>query len=150
MKALDKTLQELGQKIRERRKHLKVSSVLTAEAAGLSRVTLYRIEKGEPSVAMGAYLAVILSLGLKMELTNTTPTNNAARLPLPSKIRVGDYKQLKRIAWQIKKTKELSPKDALDLYERNWRHVDTKNLDALERSLIEALLASFGREKLLV
>ena len=44
----------LGQQIRAHRKSLRVSATATAEAAGMSRVTLHRIERGEPSVTMGA------------------------------------------------------------------------------------------------
>jgi transcriptional regulator with XRE-family HTH domain len=36
-------------------KALKVSATTAAEAAGMSRMTLHRIERGEPSVTMGAY-----------------------------------------------------------------------------------------------
>jgi len=46
----------LGQQIKAHRKQQKISAIATSEAAGLSRVTLYRIEKGESSVAMAAYL----------------------------------------------------------------------------------------------
>jgi hypothetical protein len=47
-------LRQLGQEIRERRKQLKLSAVATSEAAFISRMTLNRIEKGEPSVTLGA------------------------------------------------------------------------------------------------
>lgn len=46
----------LGEKIRAQRKALKVNATATAQAAGMSRVTLHRIERGEPSVTMGGYL----------------------------------------------------------------------------------------------
>lgn len=39
-----------------RRKALRITATSTAEAAGLSRVTLHRIERGEPAVTMGADL----------------------------------------------------------------------------------------------
>ena len=45
-------LAALGERIRKQRKALKVSAVDAAEAAGMSRVTLHRVEAGEPSVAM--------------------------------------------------------------------------------------------------
>jgi DNA-binding XRE family transcriptional regulator len=38
----------LGEWIRTQRKPLKLSASVVAEAAGMSRVTLHRIEKGEP------------------------------------------------------------------------------------------------------
>ena len=44
-------LQALGEQVRARRKALRLSATVTAEAAGLSRVTLHRIEKGEPAKA---------------------------------------------------------------------------------------------------
>ena len=46
-------LASLGQRIRARRKQHKVTATTAAEAAGMSRVTLHRIERGEPSVTMG-------------------------------------------------------------------------------------------------
>ncbi len=150
---LKKVLRALGQRLRDRRKQLGISAIVTAEAAGMSRVTLHRIERGEESVAMGAYLSVISALGLEVDLVD--PRSRKRKSPslvrkLPSKIRLADYRQLKKLAWQLKGTKELSPKDALDLYERNWRHVDLKAMDPLEQELLESLLAAFGRERLLV
>ena len=44
----------LGEQLRAQRKRLGVSATTAAEAAGMSRVTLHRIERGEPSVTMGA------------------------------------------------------------------------------------------------
>lgn len=146
-----KALRELGQKLRDYRKMMGISSIATAEAAGLSRVTLYRIEQGEASVAMGAYLSVIFALGLTLELTRQD--KNIKKDPekkLPKAVRIANYPQLKKLSWQIKKTKELSPKDALDLYERNWKYIDVKSMSEKERQLLKILLTAFGRERLLV
>ncbi|HEY8272188.1 MAG TPA: hypothetical protein VIG33_14960, partial [Pseudobdellovibrionaceae bacterium] len=74
----------------------------------------------------------------------------SAEQKVPKKIRVSDYKQLKRIAWQLKGSQELSPQEVRDLYERNWRHIDLKTMDAREKKLLEMLLAAAGRERLLV
>ena len=52
-------LQALGEQIRGQRTALRLSATVTAEAAGVSRVTLHRIEKGEPSVALGAWGSVM-------------------------------------------------------------------------------------------
>lgn len=152
-KTLEKSLQGLGQRLRERRKELGVSAVAAAEAADMSRITLYRIERGEASVTMGAYLSVIFALGLALDLKDPlikkTPQGDA-RNKLPKKIRIASYKQLKRLAWQLKGTQELTPQEALDLYERNWRHVDVAAMDSREKKLLEMLLTAFGRERLLV
>ena len=59
-------LKALGAQIRARRKALGVSATVTAEAAALSRVTLHRIEKGTPSVAMGAWANVCAALGMAL------------------------------------------------------------------------------------
>lgn len=151
-KKLEKSLRALGQRLRDRREELGISAVATAEAAEMSRVTLYRIEKGEPSVAMGAYLSVVSALGLTMEFTDPARKNpkSDTQRELPKKIRLANYKQLKKLAWQLKDTKELTPEEALDLYERNWRHVDVKAMTPQERLLIETLLATFNRGRMLV
>lgn len=153
-KTQENDLRQVGQHLRDRRKELGVSATITAEAAGMSRITLYRIERGEASVAMGAYLSVIQALGLRFDLIDPQKKKQIqkeqSKKKLPKKIRVGDYKQLKKIAWQIKGTQELSAQEALDLYERNWRHIDLKTMDEPEKKLLELLLAAAGRERLLV
>lgn len=141
-------LQDLGQKLRDSRKQLGISAISTAEASGISRVTLYRIEKGEESVAMGAYISVIFALGLELELRSAMKSNHQQKSgsqKLPTTIRIASYKQLKRLAWQLKDTQEITPKEALDLYEKNWRHVDHKKMDKKEHQFLEKLLAAFGR-----
>lgn len=149
---IDEAIKALGLQLRERRKALGISSVTMTEAAGLSRMTLHRVERGEAGVAMGAYMSVVAALGLKLELEERKKRKQtrAENFELPQKIRIDDYKQLKRLAWQIKKNKTISAKQALDLYERNWRHVDKKAMEPEERRFLEALLAAFGRERLLV
>jgi transcriptional regulator with XRE-family HTH domain len=152
-KKQERTLRVLGQRIRDRREELNLSATVVAEAAEISRVTLYRIEKGEPSVAMGAYLSAISALGLTIDLSDSavkTRSGSNAKSKLPKKIPIANYQQLKRLAWQMKSTAELTPEEALDLYERNWRHVDIKNMSEKEKEFITTLLNAFGREKLLV
>lgn len=141
-------LARLGEQVRAARERQKVSAVAAAEAAGVSRVTLHRIERGEPSVAMGAWVAVASTLGLTLGF----PEPNATRqhVPVPERIRLDDYPQLRQLAWQLPGVQELSPKEALDLYERNWRHVDRANLTAQERALIESLSQALGGGRLLV
>ena len=45
---------------------------------------------------------------------------------------------------------ELSPKKALELYERNWRHVDPEAMTPRERNLIRLLAGLLGGGRLLV
>ncbi len=56
-------LSEVGEQIRLARLRRRLPSELVAERAKLSRATLTAIEKGAPSVAIGAYAAVLQALG---------------------------------------------------------------------------------------
>lgn len=85
-----RALGALGDQIRERRKHLKLSATAAAEAAGMSRVTWHRLERGEPSVTMGAYLNALVALGLELQAADPSaaaaaPTADAA-VELPATI----------------------------------------------------------------
>jgi len=137
----------LGQKIRAHRKAMRVSATVTAEAAGMSRVTLHRIEKGEASVTMGAYLNAMASLGLDFGIIQPAATNQAAEERsglIPARILLADYPQLKKLAWQLHGTDALTPAEALNIYERNWRHVDVTALEPREQQLIDALRIGLG------
>jgi len=144
-------LKALGERIRAHRERQKVSATVTAEAAGMSRVTLHRIERGEPSVTMGAYLSAIDAVGLQLELRDPqarqVPANAAG---LPERVRLSDFPQLRRLAWQLHDVDELSPADALNIYERNWRHVDRASLEPAEQALVQALVDQLGGGRLLV
>lgn len=61
-------LAKIGQIIRQYRKSFKITANAAAETAGISRVTLHRIEKGEPTVSMGAYLNVISALFICLQI----------------------------------------------------------------------------------
>lgn len=62
MPATEKILQTMGEQIKLARLRRRLSSELTAERAGISRSTLWKVEKGDPSVAMGIYAAVLHAL----------------------------------------------------------------------------------------
>ena len=144
--AMATQLETLGKRIRAQRERQKVTATDTAEAAGMSRVTLYRIEQGEPSVTMGAYLCAMSAVGLSL-LVHVPE----AALPsaLPAAVHLDDYPALKQLAWQLPGVTELSPARALDLYERNWRHLDREDLAPQERRLIQALADELGGGRLL-
>jgi transcriptional regulator with XRE-family HTH domain len=61
-------LNTLGENIKFARLRRDFSSELTAERAGISRVTLYKVERGDPGAAIGAYLKVLFVLGLDRDL----------------------------------------------------------------------------------
>lgn len=58
----EKILQTMGEQIKLARLRRSLSAELVAERAGISRATLWKVESGEPSVAMGNYAAVLHAL----------------------------------------------------------------------------------------
>ncbi len=137
----------LGERIRVERERQKVTAIDAAEAAGMSRVTLHRVERGEPSVTMGAYLSAMSAVGLSLQVREPEAPWVSA---LPDVVRLEDYPALQQLAWQLPGVTELSPAQALDLYERNWRHLDRERLTPNERRLIQALVDELGGGRLLV
>ena len=146
--AVTQKLAAIGLRIRAQRKALKINATVAAEASGISRVTLYRIEHGEPSVTIGAYLNALAALGLGLQIVSTTDVaaESIAYSPLwlPARVRLADYPQLKQLAWQVQGTNELTPAEALSIYERNMRHLDMQALEPTERRLIDALRLALG------
>ena len=139
-------LQALGAHIRAQRKALRLSATVTAEAAGLSRVTLHRIEKGEPSVTMGAWCNALAALGMGLQATPSTADAADAAVPapdrtgwIPARVPLADYPQLRALAWQVHGTDTLTPAEALGIYERNARHLDMQAMSANELALLQAL-----------
>ena len=137
--ATQERLALLGERLRAVRKRQRVSAVAAAEAAGISRVTLHRIERDEPTVAMGAWMAAASVLGLAFDLPHANATDEP--IALPTTIRLADYPQLKKLAWQLHGVDELSPREALALYERNWEG---------EAALVALLSRELGGGRLLV
>ncbi|GAP70541.1 protein containing helix-turn-helix domain [Bacteroidales bacterium 6E] len=60
-----KMLEEMGENIKLARKRRHLTTIQVAERAGINRTTLYHIERGNPSVALGAYFNVLRVLGLQ-------------------------------------------------------------------------------------
>jgi transcriptional regulator with XRE-family HTH domain len=154
LEGASRRLEAFGRRIHARRKSLRISATTTAEAAGMSRMTLHRIERGEPSVTMGAYMNALAALGLDVEVV--APVESSAKeiaAPAPSHtstktIRVADFAQLRRLAWQLPADAELTPEEAWGTYERNWRHADPSALEANERELLADLARMLGRKPL--
>jgi len=58
----EKILETMGEQIKLARLRRQLSVELVAERAGISRATLWNVEKGSPSVAIGIYAAVLHAL----------------------------------------------------------------------------------------
>jgi len=88
-------LQTMGEQIKLARLRRNLTVELVSERAGISRATLWKVEKGDPSVAMGIYAAVLHAmnnmdkdllliakddeLGRKMQDLNLTTRKRAIR-----------------------------------------------------------------------
>jgi len=57
-------LEELGQRVRTARVRRRLSTEDLARFSGIGRRTLYRIERGEPGIALGTLMGVLWKLGL--------------------------------------------------------------------------------------
>lgn len=138
-------LERLGARLRERRKALGVTVVACAEAAGVSRVTMHRIEAGNPSVTIGAYINVAAALGLHL----VVPILDAPAAELAT-ITVGDYPGLRTLAWQTDAGTTITETEALNLYERGWRHLNQETLTDQEKAFIQHLADTYSNGRLLV
>ena len=65
---LQRQMAALGERLRLARLRRAYSTVVVAERANISRDTLYRVEAGDPAVALGTYLRVLRVLGLDKDL----------------------------------------------------------------------------------
>ena len=156
----------LGQRIPAQRKGLGVSATALAESAGMSRLTVYRMEHGVPSVTVGAYFNALAALGMDLAVVDHLPP---ADLPadllysaikgdpvqadpavLPACIRLADHTHLRQLAWQVPGMVDLSPVEAPAMYQRNWRQVDPPRMLPSEHRLVDQLVRVLGQRRLLV
>ena len=61
-------LRKVGEQIKLARLRRKLSTSLVAERAKISRATLWKIENGDPTVSMGAYLSVLFAIDLAEDI----------------------------------------------------------------------------------
>ena len=66
--SIQRLLTDLGENIRLARLRRRISQEQLAERAGISRPTLYSLEKGEGTVSLGAVASVLFCLGLEKDL----------------------------------------------------------------------------------
>jgi hypothetical protein len=59
-----RALADLGKGIREARIRRRIPTSVMANRALINRMTLYKIERGDPTVSVGAYATVLFVLGM--------------------------------------------------------------------------------------
>lgn len=74
-----KILGQMGENIKLARKRRKLTTVQVAERADIVRSTLYLIEKGDPSVGIGAYFNVMRVLGLQEDFLKLAADDELGR-----------------------------------------------------------------------
>jgi transcriptional regulator with XRE-family HTH domain len=63
-----KQISDLGERLRLARRRREITAGLFAERMGVSRETLRRLEKGDPTIALGTYLRALRVLGLDKDV----------------------------------------------------------------------------------
>jgi transcriptional regulator with XRE-family HTH domain len=77
----DKRLADLGERLRLARRRRKFGVAVTARAAGISRMTLYRAESGSPAVALGTLVRILSVFGMAVDLELVARDDFARGLP---------------------------------------------------------------------
>lgn len=132
-------LLRLGEGLRARRKSHGLSAVNTCKAAGISRVTLNRVEKGESSVTAGAYFAVAKALGEEISLAKQRDDSGVLQ-----DIRLREYPGFKQIAWHLSDDALLAPEEVWNLLSRNQRFLDWAVLSPKELQHLAAIKTKFS------
>lgn len=73
-------LAQFGENLRLARRRRKLTVKMVSERAGISRTTVWKIEKGDPSVAIGFYVKVLNALNLQREISNLALEDEQGRL----------------------------------------------------------------------
>lgn len=74
-----KLLEALGERIKLARLRRKFSSEQVAERAGISRATLWQVEKGASTPSMGTYFMVLFTLGLEKDFQKLAEDDELGR-----------------------------------------------------------------------
>ena len=94
-----RALRKLGGDIRDARLRRRIPVAVAAERASISRMTLNKVEKGDPGVALGIYATVLFVLGLADRLGELADAKND-----PTGLQLDEEHLPKRIRVSQKKT----------------------------------------------
>lgn len=74
-----KLLADLGERMRLARLRRRLTTSTVAERSSISRPTLNKVEKGDPSVTFGTYLRVLAVYGLGADVINLAADDKLGR-----------------------------------------------------------------------
>ena len=98
-----KALRKVGSDINDARRRRRITIALVAERAGISRATVGRIEKGDPTTSMGGYTAVLFVLGMLDRLADLVDAmhdvsgRQLADEQLPQRVRLANKRKRKDV-----------------------------------------------------
>jgi transcriptional regulator with XRE-family HTH domain len=99
---LARLISGVGENIKKARLRRAYSSETVAQRAGITRKTLYRVERGDPAVALGIYARVLQALRLDNDLASI-----AADDALGRKLQDASLEPKRRAPKQSKPAKQL-------------------------------------------
>lgn len=79
-------MKQVGEQIRLARLRRNYSVNLISMRAGISRATVWKIEKGEPGVAFGLYLKVLSAIGLDRDILKIAADDELGHLIQDAKL----------------------------------------------------------------
>ncbi len=86
---LTSILEEMGENIKLARLRRKLSAEQVAERAGISRSTLWQVEKGTPGTSLGIYAQVLFVLGLEKDILLIAKDDELGRKLQDANLRTG-------------------------------------------------------------
>ena len=82
-----RALKKLGADIRDARRRRRIPTAVMAERALISRMTLSKVEKGDPGVSMGIYATALFVLDMTARLSDLAdPKHDAVGLSLEDEL----------------------------------------------------------------
>ena len=91
---MSRAIRKLGHDIRDARRRRRIPVAILAQRASISRMTLNKVEKGDPGVSLGTYATVLFVLGMADRLADVAdPRHDTVGLELeeehlPERIRL--------------------------------------------------------------
>ena len=95
----NKAMKKLGADLKEARIKRRLTMALVEERAGITHITLSRVEQGEPTVSMGIYAKVLFVLGL---------VENIYEIANPDKDEVGKILESENLPKRVRYKKQES------------------------------------------
>lgn len=128
------TPEQLGQTLRAARQRAGLTLEDLSGRTGLSLRFLSELERGKEGASLGRVLRVAAALGVDLQ-SRTVPD---------LMIEIDRFPELKLLSWQRSGERLIDEREALALYEANWRFVDGEHLISREADLIRQLAERHG------